>query len=831
MAVQSSRLLHWARGIGQRFFFQFGLHCATHQIRVILISCVVITSLFYPALFLYASTRPQLSTVLGVVTPPNAFTAHHAQKDLVNLWSGYDSLRTHEDAVARAKCGVGTALRVERVFIQSPLDDDEAALNHRILFSTLELERRLEASIHTGDSPCLKHSDGTCFVLSPLAFWDYDEDGILADDNILDTLSTFHNISIAGIPVSPPMVLAGRGSYDHHVAGSDFDYATFLALTYFFPNSDCLGNAEHAKWTQLVQDSVASNAIVTFPTQEPHLIALDLNQETPEGWSAISALLYCAYAAFFAYVAWSFRRMKAVHSRLGVTFTALVEITVSTITSLSVCSLVGFRITMVPSELLPIVIVFVGAENMFSLVDAVGKTSVTLSVKQRIAEGLSKAGTSNTLKVVAYNTILGIMAVFSVGAVQQFCIFAIVVLVAHWSLAHSFFIAVLSIDMARLELEELLRYDASLAPSVIKPAGESPKQKQSRSRWQAFVASAKSFFKGRAAANISLLMLLAITATLYYATYTNSASSQHPSMKPLGAVTRTKGRPTNHPTIYKTAAEQIWHVLNPSQRPLLHIRFEPPTILTINPEFTGHTAFKEGKAYRALVSSRMFQFISWTLRIMVLPIAVTTSALYGLVLYLLKDTDRLEAQHHSGEDLTSEEEKSLESHVSFSTLPRAIASDVEFIASSKDGKVVVSIGLHNEIIIWNAEQNANLSVDATDVLFSNPGSSDNSPTLTHITVDDTGNLIAVGTSTGMIAVWVLVGTKITALPVLALDDVTAAVTELHFVSQAPPSPSSSGKLIIPPPTYPVIIATYENGAAARWSIERTPTVTRYTTTL
>lgn len=115
-------------------------------------------------------------------------------------------------------------------------------------------------------------------------------------------------------------------------------------------------------------------------------------------------------------------------------------------------------------------IVFVGAENMFNLVrlyidfhqlaltrirwqvDAVGKTSVTLPVKQRIAEGLSRAGTSNTLKVVSYNTILGIMAVFSVGAVRQFCVFAIVVLVAHWFLAHTFFIAVLSIDIARLEV-------------------------------------------------------------------------------------------------------------------------------------------------------------------------------------------------------------------------------------------------------------------------------------------------------------------------------------------------------------------------------------------
>jgi hypothetical protein len=103
-------------------------------------------------------------------------------------------------------------------------------------------------------------------------------------------------------------------------------------------------------------------------------------------------------------------------------------------------------------SLLPIVIIFVGAENMFNLVDAVTRTSITLPVKERIAEGLSRAGTSNTLKVVSYNCILGAIAFFSAGAVRQFCTFAVVVLVAHWFLAHTFFLAVLSIDIQRLEV-------------------------------------------------------------------------------------------------------------------------------------------------------------------------------------------------------------------------------------------------------------------------------------------------------------------------------------------------------------------------------------------
>jgi len=42
------------------------------------------------------------------------------------------------------------------------------------------------------------------------------------------------------------------------------------------------------------------------------------------------------------------RQMTSVHSRTGLAFTALVEIFVSTITSLSVCALVGFKVTLVP---------------------------------------------------------------------------------------------------------------------------------------------------------------------------------------------------------------------------------------------------------------------------------------------------------------------------------------------------------------------------------------------------------------------------------------------------------------------------------------------------
>ncbi|KAH9484081.1 Sterol regulatory element-binding protein cleavage-activating protein [Psilocybe cubensis] len=831
-----SRVYRWIRTLSQRFFLQFGLHCATHQIRVILISCVVITSLFYPALDLYTSSRNSSQSLLynwGCALHPAP------EQDLANLWQSQDTLRVHEDPVARAKCRANNAIRVEHILIQSPLVEDDGALNHNILLSTLDLEQRLEDIISSGDSPCLKKPDGKCLVISPLAFWNYDKSTLLSDSNVFDTLTHSKNVSVSGIPITPQMVLAGRGSYEPHVGGNKLDYATFLALSYFFPNSPCWDSgAEHALWVHTIQNTVSQDAEVVARGPEATLIALDYDPHlsTTKGWSAISAFLYLAYIGFIAYVVWSVKYMDAVHSRLGVTFTALVEIAVSTITSLSVCALVGFKITMVPWEVLPIVIVFVGAENMFTLVDAVGKTSVTLSVKQRIAEGLSRAGTSNTLKVVSYNSILGIIAVFAVGAVRQFCIFAIVVLVAHWFLAHTFFMAVLSIDIARLELEELLRHDTSLVPSV-PPKADNLNTKQPRSGWRKLILTVQNLLQGRAATNISLLMLLAIAATLYYTTYTASTSTLDSTLrKPLGAISRTKTRPAADAI---SIAEHIWKTLNPAQTPLLHLRLEIPTIITFS---AGSEISRNPSGINARYTKRTFKFILWILTILVVPIAATTGALYGLLLYLMKNTELLDAQRQSAEaDSTSDavaDEKIFQDKFSFSTLPRAFPSDVELIAASKDGRIIVSVGLNNEIITWNANTKKHISVNAADVLLRMTSTSSSAgSTVTSVAVDDKGRYFAVGTGAGLIAVWSVSKSsgKVKHLPPLALENSSAGVTEMQFVpslsgysrtfgrsppASEPSSPETKGSDM-------VLLATYENGVVARWTVGEIPSVTYF----
>lgn len=284
-------LLQQARRLGQRFFLQFGLyvpfiflclmliilvynsHCATHQIRVILISCVVITSLFYPALDVYTSSKYSSPAILDEFLSTQTPTGIITPNDLVNPWSGHDTLHIHEDPIIHAQCREGHALRVERILIQTPLVDDDRA---RIFLSTLHLERQLEDLVSRGNTPCLKGPNGKCFVISPLAFWAYNKDTLLSDVNILDTLYS-NNISIAGVPVTPQMVLAGRGSYEHPATGNRLDYATFLVLTYFFPNSACWAlEPQHAWWVQTLQNAVDQNAEVIVQLPEASPIALEV---------------------------------------------------------------------------------------------------------------------------------------------------------------------------------------------------------------------------------------------------------------------------------------------------------------------------------------------------------------------------------------------------------------------------------------------------------------------------------------------------------------------------------------------------------------------------
>lgn len=258
-------------------------HCATHQIRVILISSVVISCLLFPAIAIYSSTQTASFSlsfrVFDVLLTPDDLSNYFALDDVRHLWEGHDFLRVRDDSVARARCGKGGIVRLERVLVHhvSAIQDGQSTLDHRTLLSTLKLEHRLSELLAARRSPCIRSPQGRCLVLSPLSFWDHDEDALLRDSDILKTLGPSKNTSAHGLTITADMVLAGRGDGDGSLFGSGDN--AYPVLTYFFPESDCLANNGHHFWLNVVEDaaaSVDSESIVL--TQEPRLLALQVSR-------------------------------------------------------------------------------------------------------------------------------------------------------------------------------------------------------------------------------------------------------------------------------------------------------------------------------------------------------------------------------------------------------------------------------------------------------------------------------------------------------------------------------------------------------------------------
>ena len=138
--------------------------------------------------------------------------------------------------------------------------------------------------------------------------------------------------------------------------------------------------------------------------------------------------------------------------------------------------------------------------------------------------------------------------------------------------------------------------------------------------------------------------LLAITGALYYTTSPQAVGGQQASKSlnsrnPLAQLSLSRN--TAHDNV--TPAQRIWQILNPSEGSLVHIRIESPTILVLgnaDTETLDNMTADTEKPTRPRIPrlwSRTVRPIIWLLKTFVFPITATTVALYGLLLYLLKD--------------------------------------------------------------------------------------------------------------------------------------------------------------------------------------------------
>jgi hypothetical protein len=265
----------------ERHLRRHGRYISRHSIRTLLLACLLITSLFYPAagIYLWASkggpgvTRGDARSVWRSLSTPflDSFASsgrkhHNSLRDLRMVWDDAPDLRAVDARDADAYLGSITPLnllpyawptedrdeqkekcrsvRVEHVFVTTDdvmmgLGARYGALDIPILQSAQRLQDAIESHL-TGEQSkvsCVKASDSSeCLTLSPLSFWKRDAKLLAADVSPTSTLlgSTF-NVTSQGIPLSLTTTLAGRSHLFTKLPRADH-----LALTFFLEDEeDC----------------------------------------------------------------------------------------------------------------------------------------------------------------------------------------------------------------------------------------------------------------------------------------------------------------------------------------------------------------------------------------------------------------------------------------------------------------------------------------------------------------------------------------------------------------------------------------------------------------
>lgn len=697
-------------------------------------------------------------------------------------------------AFSRPRC---RSIRVEHVFITT--DDVMAGrgprfgvLEKRVLHSALQLQKSVEAELRQdtdqvdfnsqlvcvqarssfpgrpslADQDSFAESEPACLTLSPLEYWNLDPDAILQDEDPARLVSeSTLNRTRLGAPLSPSTTLAGRWHLFKRLPRAEF-----LTLTFFLhqdhagacsagPPASFVASADehrtaasHAAWHELLTKVTGGRVrLIASPEDISHSLVLQFVPDTSSSKRKPTHIfLLTAYAFVIIYISRGLIKLRKVHSRFGLAFTGTTQLLISMIMSVSICALLGIRLTLVPWELLPFVIVVVGSENMFSLTKAIVDTPLSLTVSSRIAHGLGKVGVPITLTTLADIALLLIIAFFiGVRAVREFCVFAVFSLIMDWFLQMTFFITVLSIDMQRLELADLLTQGTRLSRkqdaaqhahvgavngasggSGDEPDGDAQPDGKRRNGTAQFHARSGNLvtavlskvWRARTARTASLTLILVYMGGLYlyYGTgfpchqqqsYVLSAdwdtSRDSPSAEgafdPFGHLD-SKPQATL-PWWVSSPSADFWTSLNPLGAQELRIDVAPWTILSLRSSseeeappspatFAGWALFRP--RIRAVV---------WFAKLVILPISGTTALLWMLLLYLLKDTELLDAQRDKCEADPPEEanEQALSSTTpnlasKASILANAHTCDIEFLV--QDAGLVASIDNNGDINVW-----------------------------------------------------------------------------------------------------------------------------------
>ncbi|CAG8485180.1 10723_t:CDS:2 [Paraglomus brasilianum] len=677
------------------YFCHCGRFCSSHQVATIVLATCLVFLMCYPALETY------------YITPKNAVEPL--------FWELQSARREVSEELFREKCsGTQPPLHVEQIMINATDVAKGGILEKELLLWSIRLMDKIASTeiIHSTNvqSPfgnqitaetrvyrlkdlCYKPLGGNeCLVQSPLSFWDNNEQTLLSDVNIIKTLQNAGEVSLHGIPM-PLTSVFGDIVY---TKSTKIKGAKSIILTYFL--KDRTMDLWEKIWEQVTKNggicpgggTLVDSVDLRVESESKHLYLQFNNNPYDHKAKAEYILLFLGYLVGFLYVSLTLGRLNLVKSKFGLGFAALAQVFASLTVALSICSLLGFKLTIVPWEILPFMIMIIGVDNIFQLTNAVTSTSMQLPVAERVAAGILNVGPSMTKRLCVELILLLICAAISVDSVQEFCLFTSLSVVIEYILQMTFFVATLSIDIQRLEMADLYK--------------RQPRYEEVTSNRNVRASSSRIFKKGRTVGLITVILAIRIL-TRFYPTQTESPATLYESAF-------TTETPEISNKFYETSAtdmaDSFWRAVNPNKTDqCLELRTKYITIHGRNKDAINDNgplnAWTQDFVFRSQqMLKHILKSITTIVKYIIAPAAGIAIGISYLVAFLLSTNNGHEQDNGRSVRKTSSMNDLQDLRL---TTPRVVtlrgrhAADVDLLCAGSNG-VIISTSADKRITSW-----------------------------------------------------------------------------------------------------------------------------------
>ncbi|KAH7393496.1 sterol-sensing domain of SREBP cleavage-activation-domain-containing protein [Cadophora sp. MPI-SDFR-AT-0126] len=668
-------------------FTRYGNYSARHPVITLLISVATAAILIYPFPFLYTNNFTSGASNL----PHHVWTSAQPFEGIPT---------TRPDVVMRSIWVHGSYMKaLEPNVLLRALEIQDELLGPTVNFDPRKpQEERLTINATASLTPDMRDvfhavngvSDSSWFFHSPLQYWSCDEANIAEDKDIISTVNKRSRQSTSvNVTLRHSIVFSGKRFEDHRLVAAD---ALVITLVHMLDSpvgrqweqkAQALARRRTDKWRLYPEDGrPATNTLYEFRFQ-PLSFQDDL-------------FLGVIYSLIVIYFLISLSKLRALKSRLGLIVAVMAQIAVSIMSSFTICAIFKIDLSKIPREAYPLVILAVGLENIFRLINAVIVTPSSNSTASRIGEALGQTGHVALAGVSQNLFILWMLSKYVSPQICAFCTFAAIALSFDFFYLLTFFTAVLSVDVRRTELSDSLNRVATLSrPST--------PQQQPKQTWMDAMLRGESAFSTRIAGTIVMTGFILIAQWHFFDNesigqtalrFVHLLKSQpQPPRSTQSALLSVDIHQARTPTAWlrmqdHETAQEVIKVVKPNANSYI-ARVYDPLIFVLNGSDRTPTQFGVRPFLPAAYDFARNQF-----GVFIITVIVIVAAVSILMNYLLWD----ELPENDGDNRPDDEPL-----LSVKTLNNGHSLDIVLLTASRDG-IIASVGLDRLIRIWDVRR-------------------------------------------------------------------------------------------------------------------------------